>query len=435
MRAWLPPLLVASLLGCGAPLSSPGAGEAASADAGAEADAAPLAVQPSPLPEGVLGASRRPPLTDDPHALTAAARGTEGLAASVPVQPPWRPTVDVGEAERARAAVCAGGAPSLHWPHRADDTDPATWRASVRDFVTCALGLDGHAEAPLELAIDGMQRIEHKVTRLAVRYRAGSTGDEEAGRQIPAFLFVPDAPRPVPAVIVYHGHGDGKINVAERAGTAENALGLRIALDLGYVVLAPDARSFGAAATGPHAAYWQGLPRTPDDNFMSRLARDGYQDMALLRALPSVDPRRVGVAGVSLGAWRAVLQGLVQRDVGPVVASGLFVPLGYLFSNGHDGCQHLPALADRLDMEDLGAALAPGGLLVQWGARDWFYNVNDAEGVLRRTQGIAEAQGFADGVVRDVHATVGHQFVVASTEAFLRARLGPGAWDGPPTGP
>ncbi len=115
MRAWLPRCW--SLLGAVVRPCRALARATRPLPTRAEADAAPL-VQPSPLPEGVLGASRRPPLTDDPHALTAAARGTEGLAASVPVQPPWRPTVDVGEAERARAAVCAGGAPSLPAPPR-----------------------------------------------------------------------------------------------------------------------------------------------------------------------------------------------------------------------------------------------------------------------------------------------------------------------------
>lgn len=433
MRAWLLPLWAASLWGCGTAPTGPTV-RGAMAD-NPDPSATSLPGQPSPWPQGVQRAPRPAPQAAHASAATVVPPEAEPFSPAVAAQPPWRPTVEVGEAERARAAACAGGAPSLHWPHRADDTEPAAWRALVRDFVVCALGLDGHTASPLALSIDGTLRIAQKVTRFAVRYRAGSTGDDEAGREIPAFVFVPDASRPVPAVIVYHGHGDGAINVAERSGTAENAMGLRIALDLGYVVLAPDARSFGAAATGPHAAYWQALPRTPEDNFMTRLARDGYQDMALLRALPSVDARRVGVAGVSLGAWRAVLQGLVHPDVGPVVASGLFVPFGYLFSSGHDGCQHLPALADRLDMEDLGATLAPGGLLVQWGARDWFYQVNESEGLLRRTQAIAEAQGFVDGVVRDVHSDVGHQFVVATTEAFLRDRLGPGAWSDTPVAP
>lgn len=436
MRTFLACLLTMTLMGCGD--AQPGGAGAPPGRDGMGAGWSPAASFELPLSAAALGVS---PSEPQPRARTplvavpASATPDEGGLMQAAGQPPWRPTVEVGEAERVRAAVCAGGAPSLHWPHRADDTDPATWRASVRDFVTCALGLDGHLAASLDLTIDGTLRLENRVTRLAVRYRASADGDNDAGLQIPAFVFVPDAPRPVPAVIVYHGHGNGKINVAERPGTAENALGLRIALDLGYVVLAPDARSFGAASTGPHAVYWQALPRSPDDNYMTRLARDGYQDMALLRALPSVDPAHIGVAGVSLGAWRAVLQGIVHPEVGPVVASGLFVPLGYLFSAGHDGCQHLPALADRLDMEDLGATLAPGGLLVQWGARDWFYAVNDAEGLLRRTLAIAEAQGFRDGVLRDVHSSVGHQFVVESVEAFLRDRLGPGAWEEAPSVP
>jgi len=383
----------------------------------------------APLPGEALGWSRLGPVPVLEAEPATEAAHDPGVVASTAQDEFWRPSVQVGEAEGVVATVCAGGPGSLRWADAGAGADPVAWRARVRAYVQCVLGLDGHTAAPVALEIDGFMRLDGRVTRLALRYRSSPDGSPDAGHQIPAFLFVPDASRPVPAVVVYHGHGSGKVNVAEREGSPENALGLRIALDLGYVVLAPDARSFGAASTGPHATYWQALPGTPHDNYMTRLARDGYQDMAVLRGMPSVDPGHIGVAGLSLGAWRALLLGLLQRDVSAVVSTGLYIPFGYLFSQGHDGCQHLPALADRLDMEDLGAALAPAGFLVQWGQRDWFYGVNDAEGLLQRTLRIAEAQGVAEGIVRDVHPTVGHQFVVQPIEDFLRARLGPGAWE------
>jgi len=107
--------------------------------------------------------------------------------------------------------------------------------------------------------------------------------------------------------------------------------------------------------------------------------------------------------------------------------SGLFIPWDYLFSERHCRCQHIPALAKKMAMEDLAATIFPRDLMVQWGLEDGFYKM-DAEPLIARTVKIADFLGYSDHFVVDRHPGMGHRFSNPEIAAFFHKRFGDGAW-------
>lgn len=298
--------------------------------------------------------------------------------------------------------------------------DFQAWRKDTLAFYRNVVGIEtDHNALPLEATTTESILLGSGVTRLRIEY---STTD---GLRIPAFLFVPKTDKPVPAVIVYHGHGEGKINSAEGEGTNENALARFLAETLGCITLAPDTRSFGefiAPGAQSHIDYNSGL-RSSGRLFMTKLMEDGFQDMALLRSLPEADADRIGVAGISMGSWRALNHAVLQENVAATVVAGLFLPWEFLFSDKHCACQHIPELARRMDAEDLAAAIFPRHLMIQWGLDDKYYQ-HGAKGLISRTSKIADALGFADRLTIDRRPGLGHGFSNPEIAEFFEKLFG-----------
>jgi len=102
------------------------------------------------------------------------------------------------------------------------------------------------------------------------------------------------------AVILAHGsHGD-------RADTVAH---LRVVARAGYAVLAYDARGHGRSAGGTNALGWQG-------------ADDVAGAVAFLRRQPGVDPSRIAMLGLSMGAEEALRAAAAGVPLSAVIADG-----------------------------------------------------------------------------------------------------------------
>jgi hypothetical protein len=300
----------------------------------------------------------------------------------------------------------------------------AQWREKVLMFYHRTMRIKPDYQAlPLDTKYLETLKINDNLTRYKIDY---ATTDK---LRIPAFLFVPKTDRPVPVVIVYHGHGPGKISAAEGVGTNENALAKYIAEKLGYVVLAPDARSFGEFKIPKSASHYDYFFRLILEKklYMSKLMEDGYQDLALLRSIPQADMSKLGVAGISMGSWRTLNFAVLHEEAKAAVVTGLYIPWEYLFSPRHCQCQHIPKLAEKMNMEDLAATVFPRDLMIQWGQSDAYYAM-DAEKLIDRTGKIASFIGYSDHFIVDRHKNVGHQFSNPEVAGFFRTRFGDGAW-------
>ncbi len=297
------------------------------------------------------------------------------------------------------------------------------WREQALDFYKHALKYKGCPAQPLESRYTEEKKVADRVKRYRVEY---STSD---GLMIPAYLFTPDAAGKFPVVIVYHGHGDGKINAAEREGTNENALALYLAEKLGYVVLAPDSRSFGEfdiPKSNKHIDYYYSLI-SKGKLYMEKLMEDSCRDIEFLRTVEKADLSELGAAGISMGSWRTMNFAALHDDVKAAVIAGLYIPWDYLFSAKHCMCQHVPAAKSSMGMEDLAATIFPRSLLIQWGLKDAFHEMG-AESLIDRTKKIADTLGYGSSFVVDRHRDMGHSFSNPEAAKFFSDKLGPGAW-------
>jgi dipeptidyl aminopeptidase/acylaminoacyl peptidase len=140
-------------------------------------------------------------------------------------------------------------------------------------------------------------------TALGVRrhpYRAEAVGFESGGVHLAGTLLLPARPGPHPAVVMIHGSGAATrdalwpwADMYARAGIA---------------VLIHDKRGSGASTGSWSAA-------TFDD-----LADDAHAAVRLLQARPEIDPRRVGLHGMSQGGWIAPLVARRAPDVAFIIA-------------------------------------------------------------------------------------------------------------------
>jgi hypothetical protein len=160
---------------------------------------------------------------------------------------------------------------------------------------------------------------------------------------------------------------------------------------------------------------------------MSKLMEDGYQDLALLRSIPQADARQIGVAGISMGSWRALNFAVLHEEAAATVVTGLFIPWEYLFSGKHCKCQHIQKLAMKIAAEDFAATIFPRDLMIQWGLKDDYYKM-DAEGLIGRTEKIAGYLGYSDHFTVDRHPDMGHRFSNPEIAVFFHKRFGDGAW-------
>src|SRR4051794_14476114 len=126
--------------------------------------------------------------------------------------------------------------------------------------------------------------------------------------------FEPHTDSPHPALLVLHGSGGAASYWMDQFGPALN--------------------KFGAAIYAPHY-----FDKTDTQWATTEIILDGRHFIAWLKAVqdaldyvagrPNVDPGRIGVVGVSLGAYLAVALGIEERRIGAVVEISGGVPLGW----------------------------------------------------------------------------------------------------------
>jgi dienelactone hydrolase len=152
-----------------------------------------------------------------------------------------------------------------------------------------------------------------------------------------ALLYRPPGPGPFPAVLFNHGSGQG---VLGPSGELEHPMEWQadvlgpVFVRHGYVLLYPLRRGTGLSAGQGRlsSAQWDSALTANGPDARNRLQvelletadlQDALASLAALRALPSVDPHRVAVAGHSFGGSLTLL--LAERDStlrGAIVFSG-----------------------------------------------------------------------------------------------------------------
>jgi len=267
--------------------------------------------------------------------------------------------------------------------------------------------------------------------------------DNGAGAAVPGFLLLPrDAPARLPAILYCHWHGGeydgGKIELFQARHTPEEP-GPSLAAR-GYVVLAIDASGFGERnGQGPDGPAERG--RSAEETatkfdlwigrtFWGMLLRDDLMALDYLASRPEVDPGRIGVTGMSMGATRTWwLMALDERLRAGVAIACLtryrnFIEHGSLHEH-HIG-YFVPGILSHFDSEAVVALIAPRAVLFQTGDRDPTSPVDGIHAIEEAVRPIWALYGSEHEFQSVVYADQGHVYTPAMwarTLAFLDAHL------------
>lgn len=318
------------------------------------------------------------------------------------------------------------GAPELTFQGRSD-ADWRGWRAKFAAALRRVMGPTPPV-APLKIRVLCSERRDG-FTRQKVAFNA------DAFSTVVAYLLIPDGAGRKPAVLLAHGHGGGKDDLFD-AGPPYHNIAERL-VHAGYVVIAPDWRSFGE--------------RRDDESFVQHFqdehGRDGcdlsymmygyfgYQLLTLnvadarrcldvLAARKDVDAKRLGVIGLSFGGTMALYTAALDRRVKAAVISGYLSSIKEALSDrgGGNTCgsQFLFGLRAIGDIADVAGLIAPRPCLVQMGEQDPIFAIDDAAEAARHLRKIYRAAGGSLDVDR---FNGGHVLNVDPAMKFLSRHL------------
>ena len=314
--------------------------------------------------------------------------------------------------------------PSMHF----DGRPFVEWRAALLAAIRGLLGPLPDA-APLDPVVTATETFTG-YTQHRVVYRTAP--DVE----VPAYLLIPEgasANRPRPAVLVLHGHGQGKEPLVTRDDSTPNiygALARRLA-QAGFVTLAPDAVGFGDRAVdfrrydnrdGCNVNYLK--LALFGHNLMALNIWDDMRGLDYLASRPEVDANRIGCAGLSFGGTRTMYLAALDARVRAALVSGYLSTFrAYAISTGNFcGSQFLPGIYRYADVADVHGLIAPRPLMIQAGLADRGFPVEASRNAHAHLAHIYTAAGASHVLERD-EFDGGHEINVPPAIDFMQRHL------------
>ena len=310
-------------------------------------------------------------------------------------------------------------------------SDLLDWQLRTRETFLSLLRVDAAAWPDTPLKVRYLQSdnfdgyVRHKIDYLV-----------EPGQRIPAYLFVPsNGPRPGPAVLFWHGHGDGGKDQAAgippytEADDYHHAGAERLA-QAGYIVLAPDVRSFGETGSY-HTGDWK-----QHEHFTQMLLlhgrvalgvflEDAKKALDVLESLPEVDGTRIGVGGVSLGGQLSLYLAATDPRIKVAVVQGYLASFhGTDLSWLHCVCQYIPMMGRTMDFSDIAMLAAPTPLRFVMGNRDPRFTPTESQEQFDRLEPAWDLLDAGDHLSMVRHAG-GHEWIEDAAEEWFDRFLRP----------
>lgn len=371
----------------------------------------PPAPQPAALEE-------QPPSNEGAPVAASAERGEETTpttATATPDEllPGSSYTLDPVEYSLARLT-----ATPVRFPAPSDRPDFESWQREARERLTRSLHI-------FRLAA-GHQGLEPVV--MATQAFDGYRRDEvsyfvDYGLRTRAFLYVPAAAGPHPAIIFWHGHTfGGYLSSAgiEPYGAETNAHhgGAAALAEAGYVVLAPNVRTFGESSSVEAHEHFERILRLGGGTALGTFASDAHRAIDFVTSLSYVDAGRVGVTGLSLGGLLTLISAALDERVAAAVPQGFFGSYRRtLLTTSNCPCNYAGVLGVDFDIADLAAIAAPTPMLVVAGTADVEFPVSAARESFALARASYELVG-SDTLELAEHAG-GHEWVADPALAFF----------------
>jgi dienelactone hydrolase len=314
------------------------------------------------------------------------------------------------------------------------NSEPMLERNNLRASVLTRLG-PFPTRVPLRPTFGELTE-EGAYTRARVTYKV------ESGERVPAWLLTPLGAVPKggwPALLAVHQHANQyDLGKAEPSGLAGDPM-YHYGQDLcrrGYVVLCPDLlcfeerrpssalRSMRRRLEGAEYERFEFTKRLLSGSCLqTKYLHDLTCAVDLLTTLPSVNPKRLGVIGHSLGGLQALWLTWYDVRITAAVSSCGFGLLRTLVRNriNHGFATYVPGMLNVCDLDMMVAAVAPRAFLLTAGERDSLFPIDGVRAIVAA----ARCQYAMVGVPEHFEAILfpsGHSFpdeVKAQAYTFL----------------
>lgn len=209
------------------------------------------------------------------------------------------------------------------------------------------------------------------------------------GTDIPGYLFTPARSGKKAAILVLHGHvpeqSGGIAQTAGMVASYQHGAALELA-KAGYVTLTIEFRGFGdlGSRIGTEHRLVAYNAILGGSFYKAVVSKDIKSAVDFLHSLDDVDPRRIGVTGVSYGGEMAVTYAALDERIAVVVSQGFGGQVGRqqgIVGTRHDQphyCHIIPGGTTYMQQEDVFLLIAPRPLLGIWGNKGYAARVHDA---------------------------------------------------------
>ncbi len=253
------------------------------------------------------------------------------------------------------------------------------------------------------------------------------------GLSVFAYFILPHGFRvPGPAVVCLPGHGQGVdaiVGIAEEPYQANFALQC---VEHGFAALAVEQLGFGhrrderARKEGPGHTSCQpaaGAALLLGETMIGWRVWDAMRAMDYLQTRSEVDPRRIGMMGISGGGTTTFFTAALDRRVKAAVVSGYFNTFrDSILSIPHCMDNYIPGMLKYAEMYDIAGLIAPRGLFVESGTKDSIFPVEATRFAFEQAKRIWTAFGAEDRLELEVFEGE-HQFWGKGAFEFLKRML------------
>jgi len=231
---------------------------------------------------------------------------------------------------------------------------------------------------------------------------------------VSALFYLPKkARRPVPAILLVHGH-----SFIQKAYTTYQKVAVHLARN-GYAVLAVDFVGGGERKPQGHENLFM---YTAGMTVQGIMIWDNMRAIDYLTSRREVDRRRIGITGSSGGGNQAAFTTVFDERIMvscPVNAVCMFEEHETVGIDAFCPCEVIPGIWQFAEYCDLMATVAPRPLLICQSVKDRLFPIKGAREVVNRAREVYRAYGVPENI--DIHEDYGpHSYAMSVRVGVIR---------------